>query len=97
MARNPILWEEDERFQRGIAYLISALSVLFVVAYGAYCVWRGDWLGARWLGGIVGAVILGLAAWSILVWLLSRFISGTVTIVRGWQFRRREKGDRGPT
>ena len=88
MSRGPIIWEEDERYQRGMARLISTLTILWVFGYGTYCIRTRDWVALQWLGWVVGVLAAGFAAWSIVVLVFAWGGTGTANLVRNWRSRR---------
>lgn len=88
MSRGPIVWEEDERYQRGMARLVSTLTILWVFGYGTYCIWTRDWVALQWLGWVVAVLTAGFAAWSAIVLLLAYGGTAVAGLIRSWRTPR---------
>ena len=78
--KRPILWEEDERYQRGAAWIISTAFSLFVAISAGLSIWRNDWAGLWWLGQILASVVMAVLLWSALVWVLARAVAGVAAL-----------------
>lgn len=85
--KRPILWEEDERYQRGGAWVLSIAFALFVATSAGLSIWRKDWTGLWWLGQIVAGVASAVLVWSALIWVIARAFAA-VAVVAGRIARR---------
>jgi hypothetical protein len=66
--RPPILWEEDERYRRTAARVLTVLFVSIVIGYAIDYAWRGEWESLRRVGEIVVGVLFASIVWSVAVW-----------------------------
>jgi len=80
--RPPILWEENERFQRAWALILVRGLALAAGACAVFLFATRDWQGLWMLALVVGAIVAGCTAWSVVV------IGGMAAVRLGMWIRR---------
>src|SRR5438046_774352 len=80
----PILWEEDERYQRAAALLISTVFILWVAGFAVFSLWRREWSGLWWLGEVVASILMAIVVWSGGAWLIVLAAVVSASICASW-------------